>query len=90
MMPALILALVGLVFGVLIGLASKYFAVEADDRVEKVLEMLPGYNCGACGHPGCAGLAEAIVNEGANPVLCKPGKEEMRNKIKRFLEEQSI
>ncbi len=66
--------------------ASKVFYVEEDVRVTKVTESLPGYNCGACGFPGCGGFADAIV-EGQVKVLsnCKPGKEEHFNKIIELL-----
>ena len=30
--------------------------------IEEVTALLPGYNCGSCGFPGCSGLAEALVN----------------------------
>lgn len=86
-LPALVLAIIGGVFGVLISLASIAFYVEVDDRVAEVVKMLPGYNCGACGHPGCEGLANAIVFKGENPILCKPGKQDMRDKIKAYLDE---
>lgn len=86
-LPAIVLAVTGGIFGVLISLASIAFAVEVDERVEDVLGMLPGYNCGMCGHPGCAGLANAIVFEKAESKLCKPGKQDMRDKIKAYLEE---
>lgn len=86
-LPAIVLAITGGVFGVLISLASIAFYVEVDERVEDVIEMLPGYNCGMCGHPGCAGLANAIVFEKADSKLCKPGKQDMREKIKAYLED---
>ena len=87
LLPAIVLGLTGGVFGVLISLASIAFYVEEDVRVEDVTNLLPGYNCGACGHPGCVGLANAIVFDGANPIQCKPGKQDMRDKIKAYLEE---
>ncbi|MBU0650631.1 electron transporter RnfB, partial [bacterium] len=58
----ILMALLGLVFGLVIAFFSKKFAVHVDHRIEKVLEMLPGANCGACGKAGCAGFAEAVVN----------------------------
>ena len=39
------LALFGLLFGVLLGIASKVFHVRTDERVEKIREILPGANC---------------------------------------------
>lgn len=86
-LPAIVLAAVGGIFGVLIAILSKVFAVNVDERLEKITEMLPGYNCGACGYPGCSGLADGIVNGKAVSTMCKPGKQEMRDRIKAYLEE---
>ncbi len=86
-LPAVILAVTGAVFGVLIALAAKYFAVEIDKRVEDIFAMLPGYNCGMCGHPGCEAFANALVFDNADSKLCKPGKQDMRDKIKVYFEE---
>lgn len=87
LLPALVLALIGAVFGVLIAVLSKVFHVEVDERLEKVLDMLPGANCGMCGYPGCSGLAEKIVAGEADSKLCKPGKQEMRDRIRAYLDE---
>lgn len=57
----------GLLFGVGLALASRIFFVERDERVEKIDEVLPGANCGACGAPGCSGFAEGVV-EGKYPA----------------------
>lgn len=70
--PAAIVSGLGLVFGLALSYASKKFAVEVDDRVERVREVLPGANCGACGYTGCDQYAEAIVG-GAEINLCTPG-----------------
>lgn len=40
---------------------SKKFAVKEDPRLPKVIELLPGANCGGCGFAGCGGLADALV-----------------------------
>ncbi len=63
----------GLLYGLGLAVASKKFHVEIDPRVEQIIGVLPGANCGACGKPGCAGYAEAIVNEGAPLNACAPG-----------------
>jgi Na+-translocating ferredoxin:NAD+ oxidoreductase RNF subunit RnfB len=57
----------GLLIGLLLGVASKKFAVEIDPKVEQIIEVLPGTNCGACGLPGCTAMAAAIA-EGRQPV----------------------
>ncbi|MBQ9941421.1 MAG: RnfABCDGE type electron transport complex subunit B [Christensenellaceae bacterium] len=65
-----ILGGLGVALGLGLGIASKKLAVEVDERIEKVREYLPGANCGACGFPGCDGLASAIVENGAAPSNC--------------------
>ena len=61
------------IFGAVLAIASRIFAVYRDPRVEQILEALPGANCGACGYAGCSGYAEAAVAAGAIPALCPPG-----------------
>ncbi|HHW99055.1 MAG TPA: RnfABCDGE type electron transport complex subunit B [Firmicutes bacterium] len=62
----------GILFGALLAYAAKKFAVKADPRVEELLGVLPGANCGACGYPGCSAYADAIV-QGAPTNLCPVG-----------------
>ena len=45
LIPVLVVGGMGLIFGVLLGVASKVFAVKEDERVPKILEVLPGANC---------------------------------------------
>lgn len=86
-LPAIVLALTGAILGLAISYFSKLFAVKVDDRIQNITEMLPGANCGMCGFPGCNAMATAIVSGKAEPSLCKPGKQEMRDRIKKYLEE---
>jgi len=59
-----------IIFGLGLAIASRIFAVDADPRIEKVLDNLPGVNCGACGKAGCSNLAEAIAKGEAPPDAC--------------------
>ena len=52
-----LLALLGILIGILLGVAGKVFAVEVDERVTQVRESLQGNNCGGCGYAGCYGFA---------------------------------
>lgn len=61
------MGVIGLAFGGLLAFAARVFAVPQDPRVERIIEVLPRAQCGACGYPGCSGLAEAIVS-GKAPV----------------------
>ena len=77
----ILLGLMGLVFGGVLAYASKKFAVNIDERVEKIIEVLPGANCGGCGFPGCGGLANAIVERKANVNGCPVGGDTVASKI---------
>ena len=81
----IILAVMGGAFGAMLAVASNKLAVESDARVDAVLEALPGANCGACGFPGCAGLAEAIVHADAPINACVPGKKDAADAIAAIL-----
>ena len=76
---------IGAILGFLLSIASKKFKVEEDPRLEVVTNLLPGYNCGACGESGCAGLADSLINKKIDVILCKPIKEENRTKIIEYL-----
>ncbi len=79
------MVVVGGVLGAILGVASKVLYVEPDTRVEDVTALLPGYNCGGCGYPGCAGLAEALVGNEAEVNACKPAKPEQKEKVNEYL-----
>jgi Na+-translocating ferredoxin:NAD+ oxidoreductase RNF subunit RnfB len=75
------LGAIGAVFGIILGVAGKKFAVEVDPRVEALLQIMPGANCGACGLPGCAAFAEAVVAGTVKPSACAPGGTSLYEKI---------
>ena len=70
LIPVGIFAALGVLFGVILAIASRVFAVKVDERMPAVTECLPGANCGGCGYSGCAALAEAIVKGEATPNAC--------------------
>lgn len=71
--PVLVLGVLGTVFGLVLAIASKVFAVETDERLEPMIDALPGANCGGCGYSGCAAYAQAVL-EGKAPIgLCASG-----------------
>ncbi len=65
-----VIAAIGLIMGLALAVAGRFFTVERDVRIDQVRELLPGANCGGCGYPGCDGLASAIVLEGAPVNAC--------------------
>ncbi len=83
----LLMLILGGLIGLALGIASKKLYVEADTRVEDILALLPGYNCGGCGNPGCSGMAEKLVEGSATIDLCKPCKADMKEAIIKYMEE---
>jgi electron transport complex protein RnfB len=70
-----VMTLVGLVFGVILAVANKKFAIEVNPLIHIVEDILPKGQCGACGYAGCMAYAEAVVlNPDVQPNLCIPGK----------------
>jgi hypothetical protein len=45
-------------------------AIERLGRMQQLIRSLPGRDCGACGAPTCAALAEDVVMERAGVELC--------------------
>ncbi|MCL2180026.1 MAG: RnfABCDGE type electron transport complex subunit B [Treponema sp.] len=62
-----------LLFGVILGFSAKKFAVESDPKVDRIINVLPGANCGGCGYPGCTVFAERVVQGVASYRGCPPG-----------------
>lgn len=83
----IIMLVIGGLLGLLLSIASNKFKVEEDPRLEKVTNLLPGYNCGACGQTGCAGLANALISKETDVILCKPIKVEKKDEIIKYLAE---
>lgn len=80
-LPVVALGGMGLLFGVLLAVASKIFAVKEDERIPLVTEALPGANCGGCGYAGCSAYANAVVNDGAPVSACPVGGAAVAAKI---------
>jgi electron transport complex protein RnfB len=75
------LCFIGLISAVLLATAAQKFHVEVDPRVQHILDVLPGANCGACGRPGCFAAAEAVV-EGTAPVtVCVAGGQDVADHV---------
>lgn len=64
----LILTCLGFVASVILAGASRVFYVKEDPRVQAVVDVLPGANCGGCGYAGCEGYALAVVNDASVPA----------------------
>ncbi|MBE6118141.1 MAG: electron transporter RnfB [Solobacterium sp.] len=83
----LTMLILGSVCGLILGIASKVFYVEPDHRAEEILALLPGYNCGGCGFPGCSGMAAAIAEGTGDVKSCKPSSQAQKDAVAAYLAE---
>ncbi|MDR1181935.1 MAG: RnfABCDGE type electron transport complex subunit B [Bacteroidales bacterium] len=71
---SVVLAAIGILSAVVLYFVSQKFKVYEDPKIDEVVLLLPGANCGGCGFAGCRNFAENVVkNEGLNGLLCPPG-----------------
>ena len=86
------LSALGLIFGLGLAFASLKLKVDEDPTLKKILEMLPGLNCGACGKAGCSSFAGALLKHAVPVNGCLPGGEKVAKNLSRFLgmEEKEI
>jgi len=85
LIPILILGILGLLFGIGLAIASKRFAIKTDPRLEMVMGLLPGANCGACGGAGCFGFAEGLLSGKFSIGACKVSEEAVKEQIAKLL-----
>ncbi len=80
-----VLGIMGLIFGILLAFASKFFYVHEDERKEKILECLPGANCGGCGFAGCAAFTDALLLGDAAINMCNVVGQQTADAIAQIL-----
>lgn len=71
----------GLFLSTLIVVADKKLRVEVDPKIVLIEDALSSANCGACGQPGCAAFAEAVVNGSAEVNGCTVGGMEVAQQV---------
>jgi len=71
----------GVLFGFGLAYASKRFEVHVDPRIVRILDALPGSNCGTCGFASCEEFASALVEDTSLVTNCKACVEEAWLKI---------
>lgn len=84
MIGVLIITVVALIIGVILVSVDSYIN-KKEDKSKEFLDLLPGYNCGACGYGGCQGMSEAMCKDINNYKKCKPLRGEKLAKMEEFL-----
>jgi RnfABCDGE-type electron transport complex B subunit len=75
----------GLVLSIILVIAQTKLAIEVSEKQKKILSVLPGANCGACGFPGCEAMAEALAKNGIEAGFCPVGGQAVMDKIAKIL-----
>lgn len=84
MIGILIMTLIAFVLSVVLVYAEYKFEPK-ENKSEKYLKFLPGYNCGACGFGSCKGMSEAMADDVNNYKKCKPLKGDSLEKMEEYL-----
>ncbi len=77
---ALLLALL------LVFISEKY---QVEDKAKAYEQLLPGFNCGACGFGTCAGLAKEMERDVNLYQSCKPLRGEQKETLESYLRNQN-
>lgn len=81
LLPIVILAGIGLVFAILLGVAANIFEVKQNPNIEAILIVLPGVNCGGCGYASCESYAKAVALNDESVTLCTVGGQEVADNV---------
>ena len=59
--------------------------LEENEKEEKILKALPGYNCGSCGFGSCKGMANMLIKDKDAINKCRfiKNKEEIHKIIEK-------
>lgn len=82
MQGIIILGLTALILGIILSVTQELLR---DKRVEEIEKRLPGYNCGACGHGSCKGMAEAILENKEEYEKCRILKGDKLIELENYL-----
>ncbi len=81
LIPLFVLGLLGTAFAILLFVSYRSLSIKGDPKLELFMSILPGSNCGACGHAGCLGYAEALLKGETEPTGCLAGGPAVAAKI---------
>lgn len=79
------MAFLGGGFALVLSFFSRRFRVRENELVEKIAQILPGLNCGACGYSTCRTLAEKIAQGEESKNKCKIGGEKVLGALVNLL-----
>lgn len=79
------------VFAIFLGaglaVASRKLKVKSDEKVETLISVLPGLNCGVCSYSSCESYARAMASKTETDVSrCSPGGYDTQNALAKLLD----
>jgi Na+-translocating ferredoxin:NAD+ oxidoreductase RNF subunit RnfB len=81
-----VLSVMGVLLAVILYFVAQKFKVFEDPRIDEVVEILPGANCGGCGYAGCRAFAETLVkNDDISALSCPVGGSNVMTKAAEHL-----
>lgn len=81
-----VVSALGALLAVVLYFVAKKFRVEEDPRIDEVEKVLPGANCGGCGHAGCRAFAQSCVEASdLDGNFCPVGGNETMKKVASVL-----
>lgn len=83
----LVMVVLGFVLGLMVSFFLSKFKVEEDHRIDDLVNLLPGANCGACGYAGCHDYAKSILDKKAGADGCKVIKGEAKEKLQTYVKD---
>jgi Na+-translocating ferredoxin:NAD+ oxidoreductase RNF subunit RnfB len=83
---ALALAALAVVLSGVLLVAGRFLRVSEDPRLERLVALLPGTNCGGCGKPGCRAFAIALLAGEVSPAGCSVSSPAAQRRIADFLQ----
>jgi Na+-translocating ferredoxin:NAD+ oxidoreductase RNF subunit RnfB len=87
----ILLGIIGAIAAFILFFLSKKFEVKEDPRIARVLEVLPGANCGGCGYPGCGGFAVACVKtESPEDLSCPVGGADVMKSVASIMGKDAV
>lgn len=75
----------GLLFGFGLAYIARRLAVAEDERLQDILNILPGADCGACGCAGCRAFARELLAGSREPSGCVAGGRQVAEKLAALL-----
>ena len=88
-----ILSVIAVLAALLLAVSEHYLQVNDNEEQheEKIAELLPGYNCGACGHINCRQFAHSVMCGKVKSIdECRVITKENANVIIEYCKENNI